>query len=88
MQIDVAWCSYWFHGETGRYYLHVKYAAQRSHLEGEMKERLREMLQYNNEICITKVRRTSLLKQYPIFLTDEMQIKQNPYLLHHQNKRC
>lgn len=50
------------------------------HLEGEMRERLTEMLKYNNDVCTTKVGRTGLLK-HRIFLTDEMPIKQKPYHL-------
>lgn len=80
MQIDAAWGSYWFRGETGRYSLHVKYAAQRSHLEGEMKERLREMLQYNNDVCTNKVGSTDLITR-KTFLTDDVLIKKKSYHL-------
>ncbi len=36
-------------------------AAQDLHLEGEMKDRLIEMLQYINDVCTTKVGSTGLL---------------------------
>lgn len=55
-------------------------AAQDLHLEGEMKERLIEMLQHNKDVCTTKVGRTGLLK-HQILLNEDIPIKQKPYRL-------